>query len=487
MLKIIPIDNVWLRIVADEGICRELSEYFSFDVPGKQHIPAFKKRYWDGKIRLFKLKTGTIYRGLLPRILEFAEQRGYSVDNTVPDAHDHYVELEELTSVLEQFDLPDKIEEIHDYQIKAVRTCLNSERAVVLSPTGSGKSLIIYFLTQMIPDAKFLIIVPTIGLVTQMQKDFEFYNCAEPVHTITAGCAKNAKPRIFVSTWQSIYQEKEEYFRQFDGVIVDEVHLAKAKSLTSIMEMCDARYRFGFTGTLDGKEVHRLILEGLFGKVGKVTSTSALMEQNKLAQLRVKICVLEYPEQVRKSMRHTQYPDEIDFLVQHPPRNKFIVECVKNTKGNTLVLFQLVEKHGKPLYELIKAACPNKHVHYISGATEGDVREEIREAMSAGDGEHVLVASYGTTQLGINIPNLDTLITAAPAKSEVRVLQSIGRVLRMAEGKSKAVLIDIVDDLRIGKRENFVFKHAQERVNYYSTEKFKFTLHKFNLGSLTNV
>lgn len=466
-------------------VARELSDYFTFDAPGAKFMPAFRHRHWDGKIRLFKMKGHTIYKGLIPRIKEFAADRGYQCLDHVGGTRFGLLSVwPTVTDWLSTIDLPNG-RTPRSYQIDALDTCLGLQRGIIQSPTGSGKSLIIHLLHQMFDQYPVLIVVPTINLVTQMCEDFKSYglDTDRSVHLISGGREKVSPKSICISTWQSIFEQDDTYFNKFKMVIVDEVHLAKAKSLSGLMEKCtQVPLRFGFTGTLDDTLCHRLILEGLFGTIRKVATTDELVQSQHLAPLKVKLCVLEYPKAVCKSLRHATYPDEIEYLVTNPARDAFITQLVSHTKGNTLVLFQYVEKHGIQLVERIRqATAGRKEVHYIDGSIDAVERERIRQAVELGDNQ-ILVASYGTTSLGVNITNLRTLVFASPSKSKYRVLQSIGRALRMSEGKSHATLVDIVDDLRIGKHVNFVFQHAQQRIEYYSTEKFPYTLHQYPLS-----
>ena len=475
-----PVDDVWIRVECDEHVARELSEYFSFDVPGAKFMPQFKKRYWAGKIHLFKLRGHLIYRGLLPRVLEFAEQRGYPVTNHVPfNPHMVHGALEALVETLP---LTPRV-----YQLEAVLSMMRDKRGIILSPTGSGKSLIIYLLMRVL-DEPTLIVVPTTGLVSQMVSDFTSYGMnIEDVQTIQGGRSKDVNAPIVVSTWQSIYDMPKSYFEQFKCVIVDEVHLAKAKSLTGLLEKCTVSpYRFGFTGTLDDMQAHRLILEGLFGSVTKVTTTKQLVENKQLTPLKVKLCVLKYPETTCRDMRKALYQDEVEFLVTHPTRLEIVSRMAASAKGNVLVLFNFVEKHGKPLYQRIQELAPDRDVHFVSGDVDADDRERIRQWVTNGE-QQIIVASYGTFSTGINIPNLHTMIFASPSKSKIRVLQSIGRSLRLHESKSHATLIDVVDDLRIGASVNHTFRHAEARVQYYSAEHFPYTMLELDLDKWVDV
>jgi superfamily II DNA or RNA helicase len=473
-MTLVPVDDVWIRIECDDYVARELSDYFAFDIASAKFMPQFKKRHWTGKIHLFKLRGHLIYRGLVSRVVEFAEQRGYPVTNMVPyNPHMVHGALESLVSTLP---LTPRV-----YQLEAVLQMMKEKRGIVLSPTGSGKSLIIYMLMRVL-DEPTLIVVPTTGLVSQMVSDFAAYGMdVTEVQTIQAGHTKDVTAPIVVSTWQSIYDLPKSYFEQFKCVIVDEVHLAKAKSLTGILEKCVLTpYRFGFTGTLDDTQAHRLILEGLFGNVTKVTTTKQLVENKQLAPLKVKLCVLKYPETTCRDMRKTLYQDEVEFLVTHPTRLEIVSRMAANTKGNVLVLFNFVEKHGKPLYQRIRELAPHRDVHFVSGEVDAEEREHIRQWVTNGE-QQIIVASYGTTSTGINIPNIGVIVFASPSKSKIRVLQSIGRSLRLHESKTHATLIDVVDDLRIGASVNHTFRHAEQRVQYYSAEHFPYTMLELTL------
>lgn len=478
------LNDVWVRVECDEGIAQELSDYFTFETPQSQYMQRQARyRRWDGKIRLFKLKGRTIYRGLVPRIIAFAEQRGYEVENRVPTVDPLWKDPDELNAFIDALNLPDAP---RDYQLAAVRALLDTERGIILSPTGSGKSLIIYLMT-LLTGAKTLIVVPTIGLVSQMVKDFAHYGFdINQIHSIQGGTEKDADAKVYVSTWQSIYKMDSGYFEQFECIIVDEVHGAKAKSLSHLLEKAyRTPYRFGFTGTLDDTQANRLILEGLFGAVTATTTTRELQKQGHLAPIKVNLVFLQYPQQSRKNLQRVSYQEEIDALMDDKARMEFIVQLVKRTKGNTLVLFNFVEKQGIPLYDRLVKAIPGKTIHYVAGSVDSEDRAAIQTEVKMTDDNQVIVASYGTYSTGINIPNLRHLVFAHPSKSKIRVLQSIGRTLRIHESKDRATLWDVVDDLRIGKHVNFAMKHGQERALYYSSERFPIVYQQINLDALS--
>lgn len=329
-----------------------------------------------------------------------------------------------------------------------------------------------------------LIIVPTTTLVHQMYSDFESYgfNSEKYCHKIMAGKDKNTDKPVVITTWQSIYKLRKDFFSKFDVVIGDEAHLFKAKSLTSIMtKMENTIYRYGFTGTLDGTQTHKLVLEGLFGPAQKVTTTKELMDQQHLASFKIKILALQYIDEIRKTVAKMKYQDEMDFLVSHEPRNKFIKNLALSLEGNTLLLFQYVEKHGRILQEMIESEANGRKVFFIHGGVKGEERDEIRGIVEK-ERDAIIVASYGTFSTGVNIRNLHSIIFASPSKSKIRNLQSIGRGLRRSDTKDSAVLYDLADDLSWKSTSNFTLKHLMERVKIYDEEKFDYKLYRVNLN-----
>lgn len=481
-------NEVYMSVDTTSSIHRELSDFFKFKVPGYQFMPAYKMRMWDGNVRLYNLMDGSIYVGLLPYLVEFCASREYQVEIDPQLLQKEKFSVEQCQKFLETLELPF---EARDYQIEAIRAGVKNNRSLLLSPTGSGKSLIIYALTRFY-NKKTLIIVPTISLVSQMVSDFKQYAKNQPeynvdkvVHPIYGGQEKISNKKVVVSTWQSIYKLPKSWFEQFHVVIGDEVHLFKAKSLVSIMtKLENAKYRFGTTGTLDGTQTHKLVLEGLFGTTFSVTTTKTLMEKKQLAELNIECIVLKYDNDTIKQHKRDNYQDEIKFLVQNEKRNTFIRNLAVSTKSNCLVIFQLVELHGKVLYEMIKEKAhktnPNRKVFFVSGQTDADAREEIRQ-ITENERDAIIVASSGVFSTGINIRNLENIIFASPTKSRIKTLQSIGRTLRIGDHSDKAKLYDIVDDMTDKSHKNFAVRHFLERIKIYNDEKFKYKLHKINL------
>ena len=423
--------------------------------------------------------TGLTYAGLVQNISKFAKSRNYEVEVDPDLIHTYQITDDLVKSFLEYCKL--KITP-RDYQIEAFRHAVSKNRAVFLSPTASGKSLIIYLITRYYNE-KTLIVVPTTSLVSQLATDFAEYgfDSGSKVHSIYAGQDKQTDKPITISTWQSIFKMHRTWFDQFKLVIGDEAHQFKAKSLTGIMEkLYECPYRFGFTGTLDGSLTNETTLEGLFGPVEKVTTTSKLMEQGHVAELKIKNLILQYTPEIRKQCKDYDYQTEIDFLVRYEPRNRFITNLASSLKGNSLVLYQFVDKHGKVLYDMISKKNTDRKIFYIHGGVDAEDREEVR-AIVEKENDAIIVASYGTFSTGINIRNLHNVVFASPTKSRIRTLQSIGRGLRTTEGKNNVTIYDIADDLKYKTHTNFTLQHLVERLEIYNSENFNYKIYNMEI------
>jgi len=491
-LIISKVNETFLHIECEPSVERELSEHFCFFVPGYKFMPAYRNRMWDGKIRLFDQRKKSLYTGLFNYVKEFCELRNYHIiiddKNGNPDPYEKY------DRIMTEWPLTAGGKEItpRDYQYDALQHALEHKKSLLLSPTASGKSLVIYMAIRSFleaHDSNVLLIVPTTSLVEQMYADFGDYsqkdtwNHEEECHRIYSGREKyNINKRVIITTWQSIYKEKLDWFADYGMVVGDEAHQFKAKSLTSILEKCvNAELRIGTTGTLDGTQTHQLVLEGLFGPVYKVTTSKALMDRGSLSQLDISVLILKYSDNLCKAHIKNSYQQELDFIVGYDPRNQFICNLARDQKGNTLVLFNYVEKHGKPLHTLLKEKIDDKRkLFYVSGETDVDSREQTR-AITETENNAIIVASIGTFSTGINIRNLHNIIFASPSKSQIRVLQSIGRGLRKSDDGRETKLYDIADDLHWKARKNYTLQHAAERIKIYSKEKFKYKLYDINI------
>jgi superfamily II DNA or RNA helicase len=485
---------VYLLVTADPGTRQEIAEYFSFKPAGYQFTPAYKNKMWDGTIRLYQPLRPVLYVGLFPRLKKFCEDRGY-----ILNAPDHLIHGEKVSDDY-GYEIAKEINckfQPRDYQNQYIVDAIRDNRSLSLSPTSSGKSLIIYLIQQHYFrnfDHRTLIIVPTISLVHQMAGDFIDYGCDKNlIYKIQGGVDKKTSAPIVISTWQSLMKLDKDWFSQFKVVLGDEAHLFQAKSLQKIMEGLDeCYYRHGFTGTLKSEEskTHRLVLEGCFGSVRKHVSTKDLMDSGTVADFNIKAIVLSHSADARKNFHSAfskiketskKYPAEREFLVSSNKRNIFIRNLLWSLKGqNNLVLFDLVEKHGKILEPLLRK--DDRQLHFIYGSTKGEERERIRHMIENDPiKQHDILASYGVFSTGVNLKKLDNVIFASGSKSEVKVLQSIGRALRKGNDADKATLYDITDDLTYGSFENYTLQHFRKRIEIYGQEEFQFRIYTIEI------
>jgi superfamily II DNA or RNA helicase len=471
-------NEVHLKLHCDPHVLYELQPYFTFEVESAKFMSQYRSKHWDGKIRLLSSHTGEVYVGLLDKVIdkltlhnytyEFKENKFYGMPFELNDGISYEGVKDYMQSICSHSP--------RDYQIEGVYDALKHNRKLLISPTASGKSLMIYSLVRYYVEKgqKILLVVPTTSLVEQMYKDFQEYgwDAESYCHRIYGGKEVTNIHSVTITTWQSVYKLERSFFEDYGVIIGDEAHLFKSKSLIEIMtKLHHAKYRFGFTGTLDGTQTHKWVLEGVFGPSYKVTRTIELMEQGYISQLDIQCLVLKHLPQ-----RFETYEDEIQYLITHEQRNKFITNLSLDLKGNTLVLYSRVETHGAILHELINTSRQDdRKVFFIHGGVDAEERELVRE-ITERENNAIIVASYGTFSTGVNIKNLHNVIFASPSKSRIRNLQSIGRVLRKGKNKTKAVLYDISDDCTHNSRKNYTLNHLIERIKIYNEENFNYEI-----------
>lgn len=485
-LVITNANESYIKVQCDESVAWELRDAFSFRPPGFQFVPSYKQKLWDGYLRLFNPLSRQMYRGLAPQVMAWATKRGYTYSYEDED-YDTSFSVEEANEFIEKLN-PKHMP--RDYQVNSLVHAIRSKRRIVLSPTGSGKSLLLYMVSMhlLTKGKRGLIIVPRSALVEQLYSDFEDYSAKNGkdmekyCHRVYSGKDKVSNKPIMISTWQSLQRMPKEYFEQFDYVICDEVHQAQAKSLTEIVGKCTkAEYRLGVTGTLSGAKSHEWQLIGLFGQIYKATSSAELMAKKQLAELTIKCLLLKYSDEECRYMKSASYKDEIDYIVSNKERNNFICNLALSLEGNTLLLFNYVDKHGKVLYEMLQQKVKNgRKVFFIHGGTDVEDRESIRKIVES-EQSAIIVGSVGVLSTGTNIVALDNVIFGSPSKSKIRNLQSVGRGLRVSETKKSATLYDIADDFSWKSKENFTLKHFFERIKTYSEEQFKFKIYKISM------
>jgi len=477
-LSISKKNEVYLQVDSDPHVFYELSDQFTFELPGAKFMPQYRNKYWDGKIRLFNVKNGEIYVGLLDKIQKFCEDHEYTYEFLDNKFFGTPFEVNENISFEGVKDYMTSISKYspREYQVEGVYDALKHNRRLLISPTASGKSLMIYSIVRYYVEKQqnTLIVVPTTSLVEQMYKDFADYgwDVGSFCHKIYAGKERETDSQVIITTWQSIYKLPRKYFERFSVVIGDEAHQFKSKSLISIMtKLHKAKHRFGFTGTLDGTQTHKWVLEGLFGPSYKIIKTDELMKKGHVAKLDINVLLLKH-----KAQKFEVFEDEVQYIINHDQRNKFIRNLALDLKGNTLILYARVEGHGRVIYDMINSnVLEQREVFFVHGGVAAEEREKVREITET-QNNAIIIASYGTFSTGINIKNLHNVIFASPSKSRIRNLQSIGRVLRKGNNKTKATLYDIADDISYKSRRNYTLNHLVERIKIYNEENFNYDI-----------
>jgi superfamily II DNA or RNA helicase len=502
MIRVEQFNETHMRVLIDDfGIEQEVKDFFTFFAPGYKFHPKVKAKIWDGKISLFDTRKKTLYKGLVGILVKFCRDRCYefSVDKNIDTATD--VTEEQIRQFVDSLNLSvrgNKLE-IREYQYQAIHKSIESKRNLLLSPTSSGKSLILYSKIRFHLDTfghRVLVVVPTTMLVEQLYSDFEDYSSnngwavEDNVQTLYSGKEKLFSANVMISTWQSLTAMMKNQPREFadlvskvDVALFDEAHTYKATAVLQTMEkFTQTEWRTGTTGTIDSNKINELCLIGLMGPIYKVITTKQLMDAGQVTDLKIKALMLTYPEHVRKEMKGMKYQDEVEFIIASDARNKFIANLANACQGNTLILFNYVERHGAVLYELIKqkVAKSKRGVYFIHGGTDVSDRETIRNAIDKEDSS-IIIATASLFSTGVNIPSIENIIFAVPSKSTIRIRQSIGRGLRLKEGKTKCTLFDIVDNLSYKTWMNTTLKHFQERVTIYDSEQFNWELMKIDL------
>lgn len=484
MIKIEKLNEVFAKLEFDDpGMEMTIDDEFAYYKPNFYFSSAYKAKLWDGKLHAYNKKNQTIYLNHIDHLIKICKKYNekYEFNNFEYPLKINPIPEQEISNFLENdINIP---YDPFEHQKNLLLGALMSKRMIALSPTASGKSYALYLYIKYLIDVygikqKILLLVPQISLVYQMENDFKNYETKEnkklDIHLILGGKEKNSNSQIYISTWQSIYKLEQNYFEQFKVLIVDEVHRATAQSLVKIAEKCiNADYRLGVTGTLENSVVHSFVLEGIIGKIFKITNTFELIQKKILSELMIYNIILKYSK--KDSHLFNSYSDEYNWIMDNVKRNLYIVKILtKNFDKNILILFTRI-KHGKFLEEKIREEINGKkEIFYIDGETSVDQREEIRKKMENGK-NHILIASTGCYSTGINIKNLHYIALTSGGKSKIKILQSIGRGLRVHKKKTMLKVIDFIDDMKIGKgKKNYMLKHFDKRLKIYKDEKFEF-------------
>lgn len=470
MLHIHKENESFLKISGSPDYKNLLASYFRKPAKDFWFSPLYITGKWDGHIKFFNSATGQLPFGLYSELFPYLEKAQIPFSVSPELAEDlQPLEVNDVEIAFESIKNPDI--KSRDYQIRAVKAALSYKRGIIEHGTGAGKTITNYLIINYLLRKNyrhFLFVVPNINLLNQAYADFKEYGF--PVDKLVGkyyANIKDDKKPITIGTWQSL-KKNIPLLTKTQAVVVDEAHGAKAKEITGLMNNCpNAKYRVGCTGSLPKWETDKWNIIGNFGPVLDVMPTSTLIHQEKvLAPVLIKVIVLKYKEETYDRLKKLSYYDEKEYIKKSVPRQKITKILIdKYTKNqNTIVFFDEIEL-GEVYYDVLKKDIPNKKFYWISGEVKGDKREEIRQNINTSDeNDIVLFGSLGTTSTGINIPKLHNGIFLFIGKSEIRIKQSIGRILRKHESKENVIIYDITDDLKHSKN------HLNERLKIYASE-----------------
>jgi len=457
---------------------KELTNKFKFEIPGARYTPAVKLGRWDGKVAFFQL-GGSTYINLLPEIIPYLDSRGYEI------------QIDDLREYKTQFDFTEVSEDtfshkvwppkhpmagqpvvLRDYQIEIVNNFLKNPQCIQEIATGAGKTLMTAALSYSCePYGRTIVVVPNKSLVTQTEADYINLGLDVGVYF---GDRKEFGRTHTICTWQSLNILLKntkggaegitigEFIEDVVCIMVDEVHMAKADALKTLLTsvMAHIPIRWGLTGTIPKEDFEFVSLKCSIGDVIGRLSASELQDQGVLAQCHVNVLQL---------VDHVEYKDyqaELRYLLETEARLEYIAKLVESIRktGNTLILVDRIAP-GKALTERIKDSV------FVSGGTKADDRKEHYDDVATSDGK-VIVATYGVAAVGINIPRIFNLVLVEPGKSFVRVIQSIGRGIRKAEDKDFVQIWDITSTCKFAKR------HLTKRKQFYKEAKYDFIVEK---------
>lgn len=483
-LIIEKVNSSCVHLVCEDGLSHRFYNVFSAYTPGYRFNPRFKLHVWDGKVRCYNPITQILPIGLLNNLLIWCDQHKieYSMQGFDKPLRDN-IDKEELEKQMNSYITAGF--QARDYQVNAVHAALTNRRGVLLSCTGSGKSLMIYTFLRYLLDNKdvhrAILIVPSVSLVEQMFSDFRDYgwdDLEDHVEMLYSGKKPTFKKEILISTWQSLEKEDPEFFEVYDACVVDECHQAKCNVVTRLLKlMHNAEYKIGTSGTLPTEISEQLQINSVIGNVLFELKSCELIARGYLTKLNIAAIFLKYPLSFIEENKERTYPEEVKMVEEYPNRNKVLNFIIDHTSPmNNMLILVNHRNHLKDVEDYLHKNYPEKKVSIITGDVKAKVREEIRVGIEDEDGT-ILLATYQTMSTGVNIPKLHAIMLFSNSKSRIKVLQSIGRGLRKHNSKNKVIIYDIVDDLSYKKRtgriaKNYCMQHFDERSSYYIEQEF---------------
>ena len=464
----------------DVSTRRKISDKLKYFVPYAYHLPAYKLGRWDGNIRFCDI-GGRTYLNLIDKILPIIEDQDYTIE-IKDDRKDYNLKFESIDeSYLSDINWPKNHPDagnpiiLRDYQVKVINEFIGNPQSLQEIATGAGKTIITAALSKMCEKyGRTIVIVPNKSLVGQTEQDY--ITCGLDVG-VYFGDRKELGHQHTICTWQSLNvlhkktkkQEApfpiDEFIKDVVCIMVDEVHMAKADVLKTLLTgpFAHVPMRWGLTGTIPKEDYEKVSLIASLGKVIGQLSASELQEKGVLAQCHVNII------QTQDFQTFRSYPEELTYLTSFKPRLSFMGKLVEEIRsgGNTLILVDRI-KTGEALQEEIPGSV------FIQGKTKLEDREEEYSEVAT-EQYKVIIATYGVAAVGINLPRIFNLVLVEPGKSFVRVIQSIGRGIRKAEDKDYVQIWDITSSCKYSKR------HLTARKKFYKDAKYPYTVSKVKI------
>jgi superfamily II DNA or RNA helicase len=515
----------------------QLSLWLTRHVKGYRYMPAFKMGVWNGQQTYFK--NGRINIGLWKEAMKGCKEieASFILENKEEFPLNREVTLEKVQDFCDEYFKFHKVRTKsgewikfmpYDHQIESAYKILKNRYCMAEVATSGGKSLIIsivmfYTLKHIDPNAKFLIIVPSITLVTQFYDNIMEYNwgintlvemrdkkvesilnpeskytpCDIRVEEVMSERPRKFSgaqdPNVYIGTYQSLEKWPKQFFQQFHTVVTDEAHGAKAKTITTILNKTFgyAYSRFGVSGTFPEEDTCEILtIQSVLGP--KITEVSAneLKEKGIITPMEIRAVIMnhndrEFDERIQIIKKGGNGKDAFElekaYIHVSDKRLDFIKKIVDKCDSNTLLLFHTIE-YGQKIFDKLQKEIDNRDFFYIDGEVSGKKREEIKKQMESTEGNaKVLVASYGTLSTGVSINAIFNVIFADSFKSEQIIIQSIGRALRLHSEKKKANIFDLVDVFDANNMSNILFRHFKEREKFYTKRQYPYKIIKINL------
>lgn len=506
-ITLINYNELYYQLSTTLDISGALRDNFSYRAPGFIFNPLYKNGLWNGFVCLYKGKL--FPKGLLPDLKKFCEVNNIKL-NIPTSLYLKSISESRIDEIIEETNLSDvnkKTGEVipiklRDYQVDAIKTAILQKHQLIVSQTSTGKTLMIYMILKILQEnvlfstpystfaySKMLVIVPSITLVEQMYNDFINYSKLNgwPAEDLCTKMHSKAKPDlskpILITTWQSLMDKDERFFKLYGCVILDEAHkigksnTKESKEVEKEINKCvNAEFLLGFTGTMLDEPLYKKKIQSFFGGHKEVTSYQEAIQAGNICDLKVNILKLNYTSGLEDKMRN--YKNEKSFIMSSSRRNEFIKKLLLKTHGNKLLLFMEIKKHAKVIYEAIKTdeRFKDYQIILLDSSSKVDVREKAKTLLETNNNV-IVFGTYALLGTGWSVNNIWNVFFIAPLKSKVAILQSIGRGLRLIPGQNKICNIwDIVDKFEY---KNILYRHFLQREKYYKENNFKYIIKNF--------